>query len=96
MPGILSPKLDWTLANPLWAQTLNPILTNPVIQGSALNGISLKASTPLTIAHKLGRLQQGVFITPFGNAVVWVAQAFNNKTLTLEASADCVVNLWVY
>ena len=96
MAAPLSPKLDWSLANPLWASTINPVLSNPIVQGKALNNISLVASTPLTLNHGLGRLQQGVFITPFGNAVVWVSQPFNSSTVTLTSSANVTVNLWNY
>ena len=28
----LSPKLDWSLANPRWASVLNPIIANPILQ----------------------------------------------------------------
>ena len=96
MAAPLSPKLDWPLANPLWAQILNGVISCPVIQGNALTDISLVANTPKTLNHGLGRLQQGVFITPFGNAVVWVSQPFNSSTITLTSSANVLVNLWNY
>ena len=96
MANPLSKKLDWEIANPLWASALNPIISNPIIQGKSLNGIFLSANISMTLSHGLGRLQQGVFITPFGNAVVWVSQPFNSKTITLTASADVTVDIWSY
>lgn len=95
MPQI-SAHMDWEQMNPILAQNLNPVLVNPLVQGRAINNIKLLASVPMILNHGLGRQMQGVIITPFGNAVVWVSQPFNDKTVTITASADVVVNLWGY
>lgn len=80
-----------------WAQALNPLLVNPLTLGLQLQPVSLAATTPLTINHLLGRVQQGYFITSQNaSANIWQTQPFNNKTLTLEASAIVTISLWVY
>lgn len=95
--ALLSPKLSWDLANPRWASLLNPVLSLPILQGNQINDISLKASTPLVINHLLQRLPQGWFLTDnIANAVVWRTASFNKNTLTLEASADTVISIWVF
>jgi hypothetical protein len=96
MANPLSQKLDWEIANPIWSAALNPIIANPIVQGKVLNNVSLVANVPKILNHDLGRLMQGAFITPFGNATVWVSEPFNNKTITLTASANVVVNIWSY
>ncbi len=95
MAAPLSSKLEWELANPLWANALNPVINSPILQGQNLT-VTLFANTPMTINHNLGRMQRGVFITPFGNAIIWVAAPFNPLTITVESSVDVKVMLWNY
>ena len=95
--GALTTQLDWAKANPLWASKLNPILANLLVQGSQVLGIVLVANTPQTFNHFLGKNQTGFIVTDQSAAAsVYRTQAFNDSTLTLEASANVTINLWVY
>jgi hypothetical protein len=78
-----------------WKQQLDPVLANLLLDGLTLNNIVLTANTPATYNHSLGRQQRGYIITyQNANAAVWVTQAFNSKTITLESSANVTLNLW--
>ena len=88
---------DLQLLQNRWMPLINPVLKNTIVQGLQLKDIVLTASTPIVINHMLGRTQQGWFVTDINsNAQVWRTQPFNASTLTLEASADTTVNIWVY
>jgi hypothetical protein len=80
-----------------WSSQLNPLLANPLLQGGQISNVVLVASTPQTINHLLGKMQTGWIITDQNAAAeVYRTQPFNDLTLTLEASANCTVSLWVY
>lgn len=97
MPAPLSSNLTWDLANNIWAQSLNPLLLNPLIQGQILSSISLAATTPKVISHGLGRQMVGWFVIDnTASATIWRTQPFNSKTITLEASAATTISLWVF
>jgi len=92
----LSPKLTWELANPLWASQLNPLLANPLSSMSIIKNVSLVVGVN-TINHFLGQNQQGWILTDItGPATIYRSQPFNNKTLTLTASAACTVSIGVF
>ena len=93
----LSTKLEWPLANTKWAATLNPIIALPILNGNKIDNINLTATTPKTINHLLQRMQQGwILIDNTASANVWRTRAFNESTITLEASANTTVSLWVF
>lgn len=93
----LSSKLPWELAQTKWSSTLNPVLALPILNGVLLTDIVLAANEPLAINHMLQRKQLGWMITDVtGNAVVWRTAAFNALTLTLEASANVTISIWVF
>jgi hypothetical protein len=96
MASPLSPKLDWPLANPIWAQALNPIVSNAMLSGlPSLNVLLINGVT--VINHKLGRLMQGWFLTDIdGAALIYRSADFNKKTLTLTSNAQVKVNLWLF
>lgn len=92
----LSPKMDWPLANALWAQALNPILANAILSGTAVLNRTLVSGTT-TFNHGLGRMMQGYFITDIdGPATIYRSAPFNASTLTLTSDALVIANLWVY
>lgn len=99
MPGSLSPKLDWPLANPKWAATLNPVLANPLVSGLVLKDVSLLLGTN-TINHRLGRELQGwVIVRNNANATFYDNQTNNQLgqfNLILIASANAVVSIYVF
>lgn len=79
-----------------WAQQLNPIIQNPVVQSSILKNIPLTTGTNV-INHKLGRQMQGWMVCDMNAAVtVYRSQPFNNLTLTLTSSGDATVSLVVF
>lgn len=93
----LSPKLPWELAQTKWAATINPILAIPMLHGNQIDDIVLAANMPLAINHLLQALPQGWFLVDnTANAVVWRSAPLNNLTITLTASADTTISIWVY
>lgn len=79
-----------------WKNILDPIVANPIVQGQALTGIALTTSAT-TVPHKLGRTQQGWFVTDLSAAAtIYRTGDFNNANMVLTASAACTVSLWVF
>lgn len=97
--GNLSPKLEWPLANPKWAATLNPILGNPLVNGNILTGIVLKSGVN-TINHGLGRKLQGYVVILNSSASTFHDNQSTNQypdlTLVLNASGTATVSLYVF
>ena len=79
-----------------WKSILDPLL------GNTLNGVSILPNVQLNngttvINHLLQRVQQGWFLVDnIANAVIWRAAAFTTTTITLEASANTTISIWVY
>jgi hypothetical protein len=95
--AFLSTKLPWELAQTKWASTLNPILALPILSGNLVQNIDLVASRPLAVNHLLDRMPQGWFLVDnTANAAVWRAKPFNIYAVTLEASADTTISIWVF
>lgn len=95
--SLLSTKLPWELAQTKWAATLNAILSLPILNGTQITNVKLVANTPLVINHLLQRMPQGWFLTDnTANTSVWRTAAFNNLTITLEASANTTISFWIY
>lgn len=97
--GNLSPKLDWSLANPKWAATLNPLLANPLSNGSILPNVVLKTGANV-INHGLQQKLQGYFvILNNANVTFYDSQSTNQKPelyLILNASGPATVSLYVF
>lgn len=92
----LSPKLEWSLANPKWAAELNVFLANPVNAISILSNISLIMGDNV-INHGLQQKQQGWVITDQqGVASIYRSQPFNSINLTLTSSAAVTVSIGVF
>jgi hypothetical protein len=80
-----------------WKQLLDPVIANPIVSGVAINGVVLKANVVKQIPTTLNRMQQGWFVTDnVANCNVWRTSPFNKTVLSLESSADVIINLWVY
>lgn len=99
MAGNLSSKLEWNLANPRWASTLNPVLANPIISGNLLSGVTVKTGSN-TINHGLGRDLQGYIVVMNNSAVTFHDNQSQNQhtdlTLILVASGAAVISLYVF
>lgn len=95
--GNLPLGLDLPQTQTQWSSQINPLLGNPLMRGSLVNNIKLLANTPQTISHGLSRNMQGWFVTDTNAGVVpFRTQPLNQQTLTLQASADCTINIWCY
>lgn len=93
----VSTKLPMELLLTQWAQTINQLIKNPILQGYAIDSIVLDATTPTDISIGLNRKQQGWFIIDnMASCNVWRTQPFNSTTLTLEASAATTISIWVF
>lgn len=97
--GNLSPKLPWTLANPKWAATLNPIIGNPIVGGNLISGVAVSSGNN-TINHGLGKKLQGyVVVMNSANVTYYDRQATNSMpdlTLILVASGAATISLYVF
>lgn len=76
---------------------INNIVKNPFLDGVLLTQVSLSAS-PSNVAHKLKRDYQGFIITNINaNANVWVSATTEKASfIKLTASANCIVDIWVF
>lgn len=97
--GNLSPKLPWDLANPKWAATLNPLLSNPLVNGNLLQNIVV-ASGNNTINHQLNSKLQGYIVVTNSAAVTFYDRQATNPypdlTLILVASGAATISLYVF
>ena len=92
----LSPRLDWSLANPKWAAALNPVLANPLTNATILTGIKLSTGVNV-INTTIGRQTQGWFIADINAAVtIYRSAPFTPLTLTLTSSGPAVVDIVVF
>jgi hypothetical protein len=82
-----------------WKSQLDPLLVAPLNQGQVLKSVTLKMGTNV-INHLLARPLQGWFPTRVrANATLYDTQDANpypSLTLMLVASADVVVDLYVF
>lgn len=92
----LSTNLDWKLANPQWAQALNPMLANPFNNVQIITDIQLISGVTI-IPHKLGKQMEGWFQVDITAGVSYYRSApFNNKTLQLTSSGIAVLAIGVF
>lgn len=92
-------KLPLERLAPQWKSQLDPILSNPLLQGRLLAGVSLANGTTI-INHGLGRKLLGWFLVGVsGAATVYDTQASNQTpqlTLSLVSNAAVTVNIWAF
>lgn len=97
--GNLSSNLPWELANNKWAGTLNPLLANPIVNGSLLKNISVTTGAN-SIAHGLQRKLQGyIVVLNSANVTFYDTQATNQMPdiyLVLHASGAATISLYVF
>lgn len=92
----LSSNLDWDAAKNLWAQSLNPVLANPLLSGKVLGPITLVSGVN-AVNHGLGRTMQGWFITDQNAlASIYRSAPLNATNLVLTSSAAVTLLLWVF
>lgn len=82
-----------------WATAIDPVLSNLLVQGQILTGISLINGTTV-VNHKLGRKLVGWFIVGINAAAtIYDNQATNQTpqlTLSLTSNAAATANIWVF
>lgn len=87
---------ELTLLQTSWKASLDKVITNAVVNGLLLKGVVLINGVTV-INHRLGRKEQGFFITDINAAAtVYRSQPFNALTLTLTSSAAVTVDLYVF
>lgn len=95
---MLPQKLDLPKMQTTWAEQINPVLANLLIQGQLLKAQTLINGTTV-INHRLGRQFQGWFlVSPKASASVFEAAYQPNPTLTLTLTSNAAVitDLWVF
>lgn len=81
-----------------WANQLNPVIANLLVQGQLLSNLEITTGSNV-INHKLGRKPIGWFVVaPMGPVVLYQAaeQLLPNLLLTLTSDADVTLSLWVF
>jgi hypothetical protein len=87
---------DVPLLLPRWKSQIDPVLANRLLQGQQIQGLQLGTS-PTVVNHSLGVVPQGwVLADQDADAVIYRTVPMTNKTITLQATATCTVNLLVY
>lgn len=92
----LPKNLSWAAAQTVWAQDINPVLKNQLIQGVLITDIKLINGVTV-INHMLSRQMVGWFLTDIdASATVYRSQPLNTKTLTLTSNSVATVNVWCF
>lgn len=96
---MLPQRLDLPMMQVAWAQQLNPVISNELIQGQLLTNVSLVNGVN-AVNHGLSRKLVGWIIVGInGPATIYDNQANNQMpqlTLSLTSSADVICNIWVF
>lgn len=67
----------------------------PFLVGRSLN-TSITAGTPVVLYHALGRTPVGWWVTDINAASIVYRSAWDESSITLNASVNCTVSVWVY
>lgn len=93
---MLSSKLEWPIANPLWAASLNPLITNPANAIHIIKDMKL-INGATQFNHELGHMMNGWFLVDIqGAATIFRSQPLNALTLTLTSNAIVTVSIGVF
>jgi hypothetical protein len=95
---MLPKKQSWEMAQTTWAQQLDPVISNLLVNGQLLTDQVLVSGTN-AVSHKLGRTPQGWFlVSPQAAGTVYqTAYQINpTLTLTLTSSATIPCSIWVF
>ncbi len=69
----------------------------PLLVGNTVEDIAIVAGTPETVYHKLDRTPEGwLVVRRSASAVVFESGTFDATEITLDASANVTVTVWVY
>lgn len=96
---MLPRRLNLSQTQDTWAQALDPIISNPLINGTLLKNVALVSGTNV-INHKLSRSLVGWIPTRVRTSATFYDAQDQNQTpqltLVLIASADSNIDLWVF
>jgi hypothetical protein len=69
-----------------------------IINGRGFSDIALTSGVAKKVSHGLGRIPKGWIITDMDAAAIVIRSSSTerNKYLTLTASADTTISLWIY
>lgn len=70
-------------------------INGPFIGGNLLTGISMMASTPNAIKHGLNRIPQIWTLTDLSAAAEVYRISWDTNFITLEATSNCTIAIWV-
>lgn len=99
LPIYQSDSKEMSLMQTVWASLINPVLGNPLVQGSLIRNVALVSGTN-QVNHKLGRKLQGwALVRKRASADIYDAQDLNSMpqlTLSLVSDAPVVVDIYVF
>jgi hypothetical protein len=99
LPKFQTKDTDLQLMQSAWAAQINPVLGNPITQGTLIRNVALVTGAN-AINHKLGRALQGWVLTrQRASAAVYDTQDTNTHpelTLNLISSAPIVADIYVF
>lgn len=98
LPIFQSDSQPLNLMQTRWAAVLNALLSNPLLNGRLIKGISLTTGAN-SINHTLGRTPQGYIIVGMREAYEEIYDAGSTMpqlTLVLNSSGDCEIDLYVF
>lgn len=99
LPIYQSDSTEMGMLQTNWAQQLNPLIANPMLQGQLIRNVALINGTT-EVNHRLGRKLQGWVLTRQRAAAgIYDDQDTNSMpqlTLTLISDAAVVVDLYVF
>lgn len=96
LPVFKDESQNFMLMQNRWKSELDPLLENPMSSVSILKNVLLAIGNNV-INHRLGKKQQGWFLTDVnGVSSIYRSAAFNDLTLTLNSSAVVTVSIGVF
>lgn len=81
-----------------WATAIDPVLSNPIVNGNQLKSIALVSGIN-SINHKLGRKPQGYLVTRMFGSFAQIYEITSQQpelTLQLNSSTSTMVDIYVY
>lgn len=95
LPYFQSTDRNFSMMQTQWASQLNPVLSNPLLQGSLIRNVALINGTTI-VNHRLGRTLQGWIIVNIDGAATVYSSASDALTLSLVSNAAVNVSLYVF
>jgi hypothetical protein len=77
-------------------QVLNPLSRLALLNGTILKDRQVKSAESTKIEHQLNRQPLGWFPIDHTSSAVVYRTDWSNKTISLQASADCTVDIWIF